>query len=153
MLNQKLQEGQLSFVRFLMKLGFLLQQPPSCSKCTSSAIAEMQLLKYNPDESNASQGTNKIQVTDGIAWICPSCSLANSVRPGSIFARCSSSTGLPSSRGMSDSTESLCWIMRLVLCWKDNTSLMSCQQATGADVDKIFLWYNICKEYYGVSGS
>ena len=153
LLNEKLQEGQIAFVKFLMKLGFLIKEPPLCNKCSSSNTTPMQLVKYAPAESNASQGSNKIQATDGVAWICPGCNHATSVRPGSIFSRCSSSPGLPSSRAVSDSTESLCWIMRLVLCWKDNTSLMSCQQATGADVDKIFLWYNICKEYYGVSGS
>ena len=153
LLNEKLQEGQISFVKFLMNLGFLLQEPPICNKCSSSNSAPMQLVKYTPDECNVAPGSNKIQATDGVAWVCPSCNVATSVRPGSIFARCSSSPGLPSSRGASDTTESLCWIMRLVLCWKDNTSLLSCQQATGADVDKIFLWYNICKEYYGVSGS
>ena len=153
LLNEKLQEGQISFVKFLMDLGFLIQEPPVCNKCSSSNSAPMQLVKYTPDECSIAQGSNKIQATDGVAWVCPSCNAATSVRPGSIFARCSSSPGLPSSRGASDSTESLCWIMRLVLCWKDNTSLLSCQQATGADVDKIFLWYNICKEYYGVSGS
>ena len=152
LLNEKLQEGQIVFVRFLMKLGFLLDDPPPCNKCNSNSTP-MQLVKYTPDESNVASGSSKIQATDGVAWVCPSCNNAASVRPGSIFARCSSSPGVPSSRGVSDSTESLCWIMRLVLCWKDNTSLMSCQQATGADVDKIFLWYNICKEYYGVSGS
>ena len=45
--------------------------------------------------------------------------------------------------------DSLCWIMRLVLCWSDNTSLSECQQATGADVDKIFLWYDLCRAYFG----
>jgi hypothetical protein len=28
-------------------------------------------------------------------------------------------------------------------------SLLQCQQLTGADVDKIFFWYDECRDYYG----
>ena len=69
---------------------------------------------------------------------CP----AVSVRDGSIFGRVKKS----STTGKSDS---LSWIIQIILCWSDNTSLLQCQQLTGADVDKIFFWYDECRDYYG----
>jgi hypothetical protein len=43
---------------------------------------------------------------DGVAWVCETCSRGHSVRAGSIFAK--------------STEESLCWIVRLILCWSDN---------------------------------
>jgi len=47
------------------------------------------------------------EMSDGVAWTCDVCGLGQSVRVGSIFAK--------------SGDESLCWIMRLILCWSDNT--------------------------------
>jgi hypothetical protein len=46
-------------------------------------------------------------------------------------------------------SDSLSWIIKIILCWSNNMSLLQCQQLTGADVDKIFFWYDECRDYYG----
>merc|ERR1712080_803629 len=87
---------------------------------------------------------------DGCIWKCPASSNSKkshcptvSVRDGSIFGRVKKSA----TTGKSDS---LSWIIQIILCWSDNTSLVQCQQLTGADVDKIFFWYDECRDYYGI---
>ena len=119
LLNEKVKEGQLEFVRWLMDAGFLQSSPPVCCDVKS-------LLKTDPD------------MCDGVAWKCDVCQRAQNVRAHSIFSK--------------SGDESLCWIMRLILCWSDNTSLMMCQQSTGADIEKIFFWYDLCREYFGRCG-
>ena len=135
-MNDKLQKGQLEFVRWLMKLGFLSKEAPSCPKCNGGF--RVVLVKFTDAEEDSGLSANEIKVLklDGVSWQCSGCNHNMGIRNNSIF----------SSRGGHD--DSLCWIMKLVLCWSDNTSLMACQQATGADVDKIFLWYDICREYF-----
>ncbi len=119
LLNEKVKEGQIEFVRWLMDAGFLQSSPPVCCEVTT-------MLKKDPD------------MCDGVAWKCDVCQRCQSVRSRSIFSK--------------SGDESLCWIMRLILCWSDNTSLMMCQQTTGADIEKIFFWYDLCREYFGRCG-
>ena len=88
LLNEKVKEGQLEFVRWLIEAGFLRPSAPRCCDVSTS-------LKTNGEMS------------DGVAWTCDVCSRGQSVRTGSIFAK--------------SGDESLCWIMRLILCWSDNT--------------------------------
>ena len=76
---------------------------------------------------------------DGVIWKCSKCHCKTNIREGSIFGR----------QHKKSTADSLSWIIQIILCWSDNTSLMQCQQMTGADVDKIFLWYDECKDYYG----
>jgi hypothetical protein len=87
LLNDKVKEGQLQFVRWLMETAFLRSKPIVCCEAETT-------LKVN-DES-----------IDGVAWTCDACRRYQSVRTGSIFAK--------------SGEESLCWIMRLILCWSDN---------------------------------
>ncbi|CAB4068155.1 KIDINS220 [Lepeophtheirus salmonis] len=71
---------------------------------------------------------------DGLVWRCPNEGHPDiSVRKHSIFE---------------DSSENLCWIMKIIVCWSDNTSLNQCHQLFGADIDKIFQWYDKYPEFY-----
>ena len=120
----------MEFVRWLMRLGFLAKESPECVKCGTSRCVAL---------SNTADVEDKTHALDGVAWTCGGCNGATSVRANSVFAR-----------GNVDSvSDSLSWIMRLVLCWSDNTSLTDCLQATGAELEKISLWYDLCTEYYG----
>ena len=68
---------------------------------------------------------------DGVQWV--SKDVRMSPRLNSLFER---------------TPESLGWAMKVVFCWRENKSLAQCQEATGAEVDKIFEWYDKCKEYF-----
>ena len=124
-LNNKVKEGQVALVKWLQKEGFLKKQPPTCNV---KECHNREALKLEEDSD----------VIDGASWKCTKCPNKISIREGSIF-----------DRNKKSSTDSLSWIIQIILCWSDNTSLMQCQQMTGADVDKIFLWYDECKDYYG----
>ena len=124
-LNDKVKEGHLSLVKWLQKEGFLRKGPPVC----------------NVKECHSKEGLTLDEdsdVIDGVSWKCSKCPNKISIREGSIFGR-----------NKKSSSDSLSWIIQIILCWSDNTSLSECQQLTGADVDKIFLWYDECKDYYG----
>ena len=123
-LNEKVKEGQKIFIEWLQDEGFLRKAPPPCSvkDCQSTLRLE----------------TDKEDI-DSIVWKCPikKCQATVSVRDGSVFGR------------VKKHTDSLSWIIKIILCWSDNTSLGECQQLTGADVDKIFFWYDECRDYFG----
>ena len=123
LLNNKMKEGHLPFVRWLQQEGFLKDSPPTCT-IKDCLKQPMELLE---DQESI----------DGVSWKCAHCPNKTNIREGSIFGR------------HKKSVDSLSWIIQIILCWSDNTSLMQCQQMTGADVDKIFLWYDECKDYYG----
>lgn len=124
-LNEFMGLGQRTFVEWLQKEGFLRANPPHCSvkECQSPTK-----LVENKDD------------IDGVVWQCTSGKdhAPVSVREGSIFGRVKK-----------PSPDSLSWIIQIILCWSENTSLMSCQQQTGAELDKIFFWYDECRDYYG----
>lgn len=124
-MNEKVKEGQLAFVKWLQKEGFLRKVPPEC--CVKDCHSTMTL---TADETDS----------DGVTWACPKNEdhAHISIREGSIFGR-----------NKKSNSDSLSWIIQIILCWSDNTSLGQCQQLTGADVDKIFLWYDECRDYYG----
>ena len=124
-LNDKVKEGQVALVKWLQKEGFLKKHAPTCNVKECHSKEELKL-----EEDG--------DVIDGASWKCTKCPNKISIREGSIF-----------DRNKKSSTDSLSWIIQIILCWSDNTSLMQCQQLTGADVDKIFLWYDECKDYYG----
>lgn len=126
-LNNKMKEGPLPFVQWLQNEGFLKKSPPSCTIKDCNTNQPMELLQ-DPED------------IDGVTWKCSECACKTNIREGSIFGR---------HKKKSMTTDSLSWIIQIILCWSDNTSLMQCQQMTGADVDKIFLWYDECKDYYG----
>jgi hypothetical protein len=128
MLNEKVEEGHLAFVRWLQTEGFLRKSPtpPGCSSKDCSAKVVLKVDK---------------EAIDGVSWQCQDHAQdhgTQSVREGSIFGRRKAS-----------GSDSLSWIIQIILCWSDNTSLHQCQQLTGADVDKIFVWYDECRDYYG----
>ena len=129
-LTEKVKEGQIAFIKWLQKEGFLRKAPPDClgKDCRSRLILEL-------DEDDL----------DGVSWKCPSVKChqpVQSIRQGSIFAR----------QKKSSPSDSLSWIIQIILCWSNNTSLMKCQELTGCqDVDKVFFWYDECRNYYGTS--
>ena len=94
LLNEKVKEGHLRFVEWLMETQFLRSKPVQC--CDADATLEV-------DEGSI----------DGVAWGCGACGRRQTVRTGSIFAK--------------SCDESLCWIMRLILCWSDNVRLVKFQ--------------------------
>ena len=128
-MNEKVKEGQKKFIEWLQNEGFLRKTPPVCSTKDCSNNMKLELDKED---------------IDNVVWKCTKCpskskepSTPVSVREGSIFGR------------VKKHTDSLSWIIKIILCWSDNTSLNQCQQLTGADVDKIFFWYDECRDYYG----
>ena len=128
-LNDKVKEGQIAFVKWLQKEGFLRKSAPDClSKDCKGRLT----LDIDPE------------APDGVSWKCPKdkkCPM-QSIREGSIFAR--------QKNVQKKSSDSLSWIIQIILCWSDNTSLMKCQEMTGCqDVDKIFFWYDECRDYFG----
>ena len=125
-LNNKMKEGHLPFVQWLQNEGFLKKSQNCTIKDCSNTNQPMQLLEDQED-------------IDGVIWKCSKCHCKTNIREGSIFGR----------QHKKSTADSLSWIIQIILCWSDNTSLMQCQQMTGADVDKIFLWYDECKDYYG----
>jgi len=132
-LNEKMEEGQRPFIEWLQNEGFL-------RKTTHCSVKDCQTKMELEDDKDD---------IDGCIWKCPASSNSKkshcpavSVRDGSIFGRVKKSA----TTGKSDS---LSWIIQIILCWSDNTSLVQCQQLTGADVDKIFFWYDECRDYYG----
>ena len=130
-LNEKVAEGQRPFIEWLQNEGFLRQ----ITHCSVKDCQSKMELEQDKDD------------LDGCVWKCTKCTKKDqhqtvSVRDGSIFGRVKKS----STTGKSDS---LSWIIQIILCWSDNTSLLQCQQLTGADVDKIFFWYDECRDYYG----
>jgi len=116
--------GQKEVINWLMEIGFLCPTPPDCKGCG---------------------GKSTLQTTtdvDTFTWKCPAktkCYLGPSthslLRENSIFQF---------------SKESLIWILRIILCWRDNTSLSNCHQETGATVDAIFFWYEKCRQFFGL---
>ena len=129
-LTEKVKDGQIAFIKWLQKEGFLRKAPPDClgKDCRARLILEL-------DEADL----------DGVSWKCPSVKChqpVQSIRQGSIFAR----------QKKSSPSDSLSWIIQIILCWSNNTSLMKCQEMTGCqDVDKVFFWYDECRNYYGTS--
>ena len=129
-LTEKVKDGQIAFIKWLQKEGFLRKAPPDClgKDCRSRLILEL-------DEDDL----------DGVSWKCPSAKChqsVQSIRQGSIFAR----------QKKSSPSDSLSWIIQIILCWSNNTSLMKCQELTGCqDVDKVFFWYDECRNYYATS--
>lgn len=71
---------------------------------------------------------------DGLIWTCCAPLPKTSLRENSIFQY---------------SKESLTWIVRIILCWRENTSLTMCHQDTGASIDAIFFWYEKCRQFFG----
>ena len=133
MLNEKVKEGQRPFLEWLQTEGFLRKT----THCTVKDCQSKMELEFDKED------------IDGCVWKCKASGSGKSkgcptvsVRDGSIFGRVKKSA----STGKSDS---LSWIIQIILCWSDNTSLVQCQQLTGADVDKIFFWYDECRDYYG----
>ena len=133
MLNEKVKEGQGPFLEWLQTEGFLRKT----THCTVKDCQSKMELEFDKED------------IDGCVWKCKASGSGKSkgcptvsVRDGSIFGRVKKSA----STGKSDS---LSWIIQIILCWSDNTSLVQCQQLTGADVDKIFFWYDECRDYYG----
>ena len=130
LLNQKVEQGPVTFIKWLQKEGFLRKTPPACpvaKDCDAKLMLE--------------QDVDNI---DGAVWKCKEHrgNTGVSVREGSIFER-------HYKKGNNSKDNSLSWIIQIILCWSDNTSLHQCQQMTGADIDKIFLWYDECRDYYG----
>ena len=120
-LGEKAHAGPVALVEYLIESGFLVGEV-FCSACNSAGE-----LKISKDSF------------DGCAWFCTisekSGHMKNySIRKHSIFE---------------GSSESLSWIMKIILCWSDNTSLNQCQQNSGADVEKIFHWYDKCRDFFG----
>jgi len=117
--------GQKEVINWLMEIGFLCSTPPDCKGCGDQAT-----LQSTPD------------TVDTLTWKCPAkekCYLGPStpslLREHSIFQF---------------SKESLTWILRIILCWRENTSLSNCHQETGASVDAIFFWYEKCRQFFGL---
>ena len=129
LLNEKVKEGQIAFVKWLQKEGFLRKAPPECTYKDCRAKLALDI-----DED----------AVDGVTWRCPKDENhpIQNIRNGSIFK----------SKSKSSPSDSLSYIIQIILCWSDNTSLMKCQEITGCqDVDKIFFWYEECAHYYGIS--
>ena len=68
LLNEKVKEGQLQFVRWLMETAFLRSKPVVCCDAETT---------LSSDEGNV----------DGVSWTCASCGRRHSVRTGSIFGQ------------------------------------------------------------------
>jgi len=115
--------GQREVIRWLMDIGFLCSTPPDCKGC---------------GDQTSLQPTQDV---DCFTWKCPAkekCYLGPStpslLREHSIFQF---------------SKESLTWILRILLCWRENTSLSSCHQVSVTfylwDCHVLYFLGNWCK--------
>ena len=118
---EHLEAGNKSFLEWLVDCKLLLRPSP-CAYCSED-------VRLHEDSRSL----------DKWLWSCPNSEKkGNHVkmldpRANSIFEK---------------NTDSLSWNIKMVICWKNNTSLNDCLKITGADVDKVFKWYDTCTEYF-----
>jgi len=108
---------------WLQDIGFLCSAPPRCRGC-----GKLTQLQESPD-------------IDGLAWKCPS---REKCVPGQV-----SPSLLREHSIFQFSKDKLLWILKIIICWRENTSLSQCHEETEASIDQIFFWYEKCRQFFG----
>ena len=121
-LKEKEAESLRGIVDWLQETGFLCSAPPKCRGC-----GKLTQLQDSSDQ-------------DGVAWKCPS---REKCVPGPV-----SPSLLREHSIFQFSKEKLLWILRIIMCWRENTSLSQCHQETEASIDQIFFWYEKCRQFF-----
>ena len=97
-------------ISWLQDTGFLCSAPPRCRGC-----GKLTHLQESPD-------------IDGLAWKCPS---REKCVPGSV-----SPSLLREHSIFQFSKDKLLWILKIIICWRENTSLSQCHEVTNILVTK-----------------